>query len=136
MLMALPTASTATPAVSRRPLGVSPDRVGDQQRREERSDQVLVHTRVEAFQHGQDGERGGGGEHGRPAAYGDRDRQPEQRGPCHEQVVAWRVDEQQLDLHLDAQGEREQRIRGCRATSHRTPTLSRGGWPWESIRAR
>ena len=47
-------------------------------------------------------------DHRRPPAHGERAGEREQRGAGDQQVAAGRVDEEQLDLHLQAQHEREE----------------------------
>ena len=105
-------------------LGVRAERVAEDQRREERPDEVRVDRAAQALEDGQDREGDRDRDHRRPPAHGERAGEREQRGAGDQQVAAGRVDEQHLDLHLHAQRERQEHVQGCRSTSHGTPTLS------------
>ena len=83
--------------------------------------------RGQALEHDRDDDRDRGGEHGRAAADGDRDGEGEQGGAGDQQVARGAVGEEQLELHLDTEREREQRIRGCRSAGHGTGKPIRAG---------
>ena len=93
-------------------LGVGAERVAEDQRREERPDEVRVDRAAQALEHGQDREGDRDRDHRRPPAHGERAGEREERGARDQQVAAGRVDEQQLDLHLHAERERQEQRPG------------------------
>ena len=116
-------------------LGARAERVAEDQRREERPDEVRVDRAAQALEDGEDGEGERDRDHRRSPAHGERAGQHEQRGARDEDVAARSVDQEHLDLHLQAQDQRERRVQGSRSTSHGTPTLSAAEGPVGKFRA-